>query len=866
MKKFLFISISLLASMAFAFIVGASEIYFEHTAEREVSRGVEYERLLQITSHGLRDVHILRIPLNDPYIEIAPVVSQQGVGRRETTSALLSAANAVAGVNADFFDMTATYAVHMGTTVHKGQVLSLNAETNRYRDSMAAFFLDESSNPFFRYLHTRAELYVNGTQDFQINRINNVGIALNEPMVFTYAAMQDTAALDIRFPGTAKLVSDGRYVTYVSEPGETVIIPEGGFVLVFPAGATHYRFRYMPGDYVYLSITNNLNINFNRIQTAVGGGGLILQNGETVSDGGYVTTGRQPRSAVGVSREGCTLILMVVDGRGASVGATHTELADLLRNVGAYDAMHFDGGGSATLVVQEQDGKYNVLNNPSEGRQRQVANALGVFDTAEPGEITEIVIQIPHRRVAVGTPVTATVLARDEKGLRFPLPEDANLAFIATNRTLGYWQDNVYTPLAAGIHILNVWHDRLWTSLTLYVAEIAELHTAPLSLLSGEKQELRFSGTGVDGTTIPVVNVIDFTVVPAYLGRVEDGYFHAAGGGTGYVRARLGNAVAYIPVSVGNVSEAVNLHTSEISFSGYPDWVEGNAQLAPVMAHEIPRLEYNILPMENTQAAHMVFDPPLAVPVTPDATPVALRLQVHGDGSGHWLRGRVTDGNGMQHTLDFTRNADFIGWEVVTAQLPAYAPAPFTLDRLWMVTLGAEEASTHEVYFYNLQALYAPPLLPEVPGGTRFHDPLQTHSGFTGIPNGGSHVLAVPAAAGEYRFNHADNLAIINLAANHLGLTERSQWEKMARDIQNADPRHIVLLMNANPLNFSSQMLELFHGMMTAFAEEGRTVIVVSCGNPQEELVLTLRDNVRYIHNVAEIRIFTDGGQIWWYA
>jgi exopolysaccharide biosynthesis protein len=82
---------------------------------------------------------------------------------------------------------------------------------------------------------------------------------------------------------------------------------------------------------------------------------------------------RHPRSAVGVSRDGATLLLVTVDGRQEkSVGMTLVELAGLMRQLGAWQAMNFDGGGSTTMVVGGA-----VVNVPSDpAGEREVGNAL----------------------------------------------------------------------------------------------------------------------------------------------------------------------------------------------------------------------------------------------------------------------------------------------------------------------------------------------------------------------------------------------------------------------------------------------------------------------------------------------------------
>ena len=61
-----------------------------------------------------------------------------------------------------------------------------------------------------------------------------------------------------------------------------------------------------------------------------------------------------------------------MDVRTQSVGVTLVELADLMRRVGAWQAMNFDGGGSTTMVVNGA-----LMNKPSDtAGERDVGNAL----------------------------------------------------------------------------------------------------------------------------------------------------------------------------------------------------------------------------------------------------------------------------------------------------------------------------------------------------------------------------------------------------------------------------------------------------------------------------------------------------------
>ena len=113
----------------------------------------------------------------------------------------------------------------------------------------------------------------------------------------------------------------------------------------------------------------------------VGGWPRILRDGDEVASDPPTLEGtisrnaelRHPRTAIGFSRDSSTLYLLTVDGRSTvSVGMTLPELAGIMRQLGAWQALNFDGGGSTTMVV---DGA--VMNSPSDpAGEREVGNAV----------------------------------------------------------------------------------------------------------------------------------------------------------------------------------------------------------------------------------------------------------------------------------------------------------------------------------------------------------------------------------------------------------------------------------------------------------------------------------------------------------
>ena len=114
------------------------------------------------------------------------------------------------------------------------------------------------------------------------------------------------------------------------------------------------------------------------VRQAVGGDVFLVKDGSTVS---HKEPAKAPRTVLGLDKSGTKLIIMVVDGRqpSRSIGMNYTELGDEMVRLGAYTALNLDGGGSTTLVLRDHaTGKLHVVNHPSDGKPRSVADVLGI--------------------------------------------------------------------------------------------------------------------------------------------------------------------------------------------------------------------------------------------------------------------------------------------------------------------------------------------------------------------------------------------------------------------------------------------------------------------------------------------------------
>ena len=102
---------------------------------------------------------------------------------------------------------------------------------------------------------------------------------------------------------------------------------------------------------------------------------ILLKNGEKVDIPEKWASTRQPRTIIGKYAND-DLIMIVIDGRQNqwSIGVDLETLQDKLLELGVKDAYNLDGGGSSAMYFNGQ-----ILNQPSDGRERPVANSIVII-------------------------------------------------------------------------------------------------------------------------------------------------------------------------------------------------------------------------------------------------------------------------------------------------------------------------------------------------------------------------------------------------------------------------------------------------------------------------------------------------------
>jgi exopolysaccharide biosynthesis protein len=109
------------------------------------------------------------------------------------------------------------------------------------------------------------------------------------------------------------------------------------------------------------------------VRTAIGGGPVILQNGEIkISNNeelkftGKAINDKHPRTAMGYTKDS-KLIILVIQGRSESGGgASLPQEAKILKDLGCREALNLDGGGSSCMLV---NGKETIKPSDKEGQR-----------------------------------------------------------------------------------------------------------------------------------------------------------------------------------------------------------------------------------------------------------------------------------------------------------------------------------------------------------------------------------------------------------------------------------------------------------------------------------------------------------------
>ena len=550
-----FVAATLTFTAAGVTTVFAAQTVYENKTQETITRGVTYEKNSRMTTDGIQDIYVLTIDLTESTLELKEVESKTEYGLKETVQKMLTDNGAIAGVNSDFFGMAGSYSAGFGPVVRDGELISAGTSINKDKNQYGTYVKDKNGDSIFTYFKTTVK-FSNSAKTIDLASINKV-TSMVFPIYFDRQAATSTADLDKRFDNLVKFVVQNNTITYISQKGETVNVPENGYLIVMSGDYyTNAASVFKVGDPVTLQVSST--IDFDQIDTAFGGGGLLLLNGQEAPATDIVAAGRQPRTAFGVSQDGTKAIMMVVDGRGDSIGATHSEMAALMKEYGAYEALHLDGGGSSTMVVKTiDDAAPQLQNTPSDGAQRKVIASVGVFQTAPKGEIKEIGISTVNEHTQLGKTTEFTVYGLDEyKNRIYIAPEDVKFDVVGME---GTWNGFEFLPSGTGAYsVVATYGDNMTAvaNATCYPTARLKATYPDVSIKNvGGTTKIYVTAYDTEGFSRAVTNDVTYTVANPAIGTMNGNTFTAKAKGSTYVKCSWAGQDTYVTVTVGGAAK-----------------------------------------------------------------------------------------------------------------------------------------------------------------------------------------------------------------------------------------------------------------------------------------------------------------------
>ena len=678
---------------------------YEESQNFPVTRGVTYEGKTLFTSLGWQKIHILKVDLSSENVDINSLLPGKGLSQREALSKMVQENNAVAGINGDFFIM-ATPSAPIGAQVKDGRLVSSPSN----RKDMAAFGLTMDKLPEILRMEFSGKVEAPDGTTFDVGGINKIGNGYGKIFIYTpdFGAATPVVA-DTASDFTFAIVRNNRIVNILD--GKTADIPEDGLVLAAGGdGVNFLKSRFSIGDPVKLDL--NMTPDISNLKMALGGGAVLVENGAIPSGFSHDIPGSHPRTAVGFSADKKTMFLVVVDGRQAeSRGMTQKEMAELMVKLGASFALNLDGGGSSTMVVRPLGEKQpRVINSVSEGVQRLIANGIGIFSRASTGDVYGIKIVSASFNIPKGGHRTFEVRAYDKNYNPVDIDQDS-IKWSVTNN-LGAFNKNVFNALKSGYGQVTATLGSIKATQEIKVlSDGVALSVSPgkVQINNGAKKAFNVTITDKEGYKAPVEPVDIKWEVMGNIGNFSAGEFVAgqtpASGAViaGFSGLRAG---ALVQVGMGEKLLEDFEKPDGKEFSSYPLTIGGSfsivTQPEPVnKGTSSGKLAYEFSVGDSTRAAYVNFGGSgLSLP----AGTVKLSLMVYGQAKGHWLRGTVTDADGNDYNIDFSKNIDWQGWKKVEAELPD-GKEPFSLKRIYLVEIDPTDSDAGAIYLDNLSAV-----------------------------------------------------------------------------------------------------------------------------------------------------------------
>lgn len=466
----------------------------------------------------------------------------------------------------------------------------------------------------------------------------------------------------------------------------------------------------------------NYNNELDQANYAISGGDIIVKNGAPTAFATNDKSGRHPRTMF--STKGGKLYITTFDGRqqGYSNGISLAEGAHYLAEQGMESTINMDGGGSTTYAIRlPGEQSLSILNRPSDGYERRVANTLMVVSTAPVSALSKLTSDIGDSiKVLAKTKVPITLKGQDKFYNGVPV-NTSNLKWTADSSVGKVSSKGVFTAGSKkGKGKITVTSGKVKKDIQVeVVSSLSSLTISPENALivPGSKQTFTVRGFDSKGNEIMLTPNLLKWETTGKIGEVDSkGTLTSVNKiRTGKIIVSYGKTKAEVTVNVGKSPKVIE------TFSNIKDLTVSSARAVSVKNARVksPKpvkvgkyamsLSYDLRGTTGTSAAYMNFNDQngkIGRPI--EGRPLKLETWVYGDAKNHWLRGTIQDGNGKIITIDFTEpgKLNWKGWKKVSATIPANTPTPIKLRQIYLVETNDKNKNKGTIYFDHVRAIY----------------------------------------------------------------------------------------------------------------------------------------------------------------
>ncbi|MGI8867507.1 MAG: phosphodiester glycosidase family protein [Mycobacteriales bacterium] len=772
----------------------------QQSAPTTLTRGVEHYTDNLQTTGGAQRGNILDVDLTDPNVRFGVVQADDHLTAPadEVPTSMARRTGAVAGINGDFFEINSTGRAEGIVLIGGRLVKSPRADRpwNLWVRRDGSIGMGAAG-----YSGTVTA----GTASNPITSVNNVPDLTGNGLVRVTPDLGTPAPIPASVLAHGHRDGDALVVDAVSSGVTDLPQLSAGtedLVGVGTSGAwlsAHAR----PGTRI--TVTENVTYSDGTadadVAQALSGGAILVKDGaRAVPDQGPGENNiANPETALGVTRDGKRTVMLTFDGHqseGIAQGLARPQLAAWLIQHGVYNAILFDSGSSTQMVGRVPgDTQASVLNVPSDGHERPVANGLFLYSArTRPGRpATAVANDGKALTLLSGTTVPAPVYALDDLGN----PAQGAVSVRVVPASIAGVTGTTLHAHAPGTGTLSVTAGRARTSIPLQVVDhVAKISVTPAQadLGNGAKQMFTAAATAADGSDVLLpADAFSWSAIPAGLGAVTPaGSFTAAATGSvlGTVDASAGGATGSASVAVGQtpvgidpltdvstwgVSDSyMNVYPRRVPSPGPHQSQNGNLSFAPDVSPPGStagsfKVHYNYAKADKTHDFDVFLNDPESeqIPVRDGQAPIGIGLWAKGNADlasrpGAVLAPGIVSLNvgywqsTNQPTSIYPTGITFDGWQYVVAKLPAGMQFPLRMNYLALVVIKPDHDLSGDVYFGGLQALYSPrppttkPYvpLPDNPSWLRFTDPGSFAAGGTTVAAlDDAHVVSTATAA-----------------------------------------------------------------------------------------------------------------------